>query len=91
MNLKKITKNLSSVRDSIDENGEITPEDEQALKDLVSETIAVAKNDLKDLREHGIEMPKMPIPHNDNQPLTTEQRFRLSLMEKTGTGSFEIH
>lgn len=91
MNLKKVTKRLSTVRDSISENGEVTAEDEQALKDLVNETIAIAKHDLKDLRGGSMNMPTMPVPHNDNQPLTTEQRFRLSLMEKTGTGSFEIH
>ena len=90
MNLKKVTKKLSTVRDSISENGEVTAQDEQALKDLVNETIAIAKHDLKDLRS-GMNMPKMPIPHNDNLPLTTEQRFRLSLTKKTGTGSQEIH
>ncbi len=90
MNIKKITKKLSSVRDSIRDNGEVAAQDEQALKDLVNETISIAKRDLKNLRA-GMDMRQMPIPHNDNLPLTTEQRFRLSLMEKTGTGSFEIH
>tara|TARA_B100000949_G_C14042434_1_gene350111 strand:- start:187 stop:402 length:216 start_codon:yes stop_codon:yes gene_type:complete len=33
----------------------------------------------------------MPRPENDNTPLTSEQKFRLRLMEKTGTGSTSIH
>jgi hypothetical protein len=33
----------------------------------------------------------MPQPENDNTPLTSEQKFRLRLMEKTGTGSLSIH
>jgi hypothetical protein len=33
----------------------------------------------------------MPQPENDNTPLTSEQKFRLRLMEKTGTGSTSIH
>lgn len=33
----------------------------------------------------------MPLPENDNKPLGSEQKFRLRLMEKTGTGSTSIH
>lgn len=33
----------------------------------------------------------MPKPENDNKPLTVEQKFRLRLVEKTGTGSTLIH
>ncbi len=33
----------------------------------------------------------IPRPENDNAPLSAEQKFRLRLMEKTGTGSISVH
>lgn len=90
MNLKKVTKKLSKVRDSIRDNGEISLEDEQILKSLIGDTIDIAQSDLKDLPPKIVNR-HMPLPENDNTPLTTEQRFRLRLMEKTGTGSVSVH
>ena len=90
MNLKKVTKKLSKVRDSIRDKGEITLEDEQILKSLIGDTINVAQSDLQELPKK-ITGRQMPLPENDNKPLTTEQKFRLRLMEKTGTGSVSIH
>ncbi|NQZ14745.1 MAG: hypothetical protein HRT94_07985 [Alphaproteobacteria bacterium] len=88
MNLKKVTKKLAKVRDSIREHGGVTPEDEQALKDLVNQTISIAKDELNNLPQKEY---TLPVPHNDNRPLSSDQRFRLSLVEKTGTGSSSVH
>lgn len=90
MNLKKVTQKLAKVRDSILENGAITPEDEMTLKSLIGDTITVAQKDLPKLPKK-ITGRLMPYAENDNKPLTTEQKFRLRLMEKTGTGSSSIH
>jgi len=88
MSLKKVTKKLSAVRDSIKENGAVTVEDEKALKELVRETLALSN---QSRAPKTPKMPTMPKAHNDNKPLTPDQRYRLSLIEKTGTGSTEIH
>lgn len=89
MNLKNVAKKLSKVRDSIREHGGVSQEDEKALKKLVQETIGCAKEELSHLANH--KQYALPKPHNDNQPLNQDQRFRLSLMEKTGTGSLSVH
>lgn len=90
MNLKKVTKKLAKVRDSIRENGEISAENEEILRSLIGDTINIAQSDLQNLPNKMINR-QMPLPENDNTPLTSEQKFRLRLMEKTGTGSVSIH
>lgn len=89
MNLKRITHKLSKIRDNTRENGSLSEEDVMLLKDLLGDTIALAHEDLKNLPKNI--SPYLPTPHNDNSCLTTEQKFRLRLMEKTGTGSISIH
>ena len=87
MAFRTLQKKLTFLRDSIRDNGHISAEDQETLRDLVKETISTGQTELKKL-------PKkfdMPVPNNDNQPLTTDQRFRLKLIEKTGTGSASIH
>ena len=90
LKLKKVTEKLSKVRDSISDNGNISPENEQILKSLIGDTIDIAQKDLKKL-PNSMRSRFMPMPENDNKELTTEQKFRLRLMEKTGTGSSSIH
>lgn len=90
MNLKKVTKKLSEVRDNIRKNGKMSSEDKASLKSLVGDTITIAQSDLKKL-PNKIKYRQMPLAENDNTPLTTEQKFRLRLMEKAGSGSVSIH
>ena len=80
MNLKKVTKKLTAVRDSILENGSLTDKDESVLKTMIADEITVKQNRFR-----------TPVALNDNKPLSAEQQFRLRLMEKTGTGSTAIH
>lgn len=90
MNLKKITNALTKVRDNIDDHGgEMTEADEDLLYELLKDTIDFAQDDLKALPKN-IE-PFLPIPNNDNSELSSEQKYRLRLIEKTGTGSASIH
>lgn len=90
LKLKKITEKLAQVRDHITENGEISAENERILKSLIGDTLTIAQSDLKNL-PNKMRNRHMPTPENDNKPLSTEQKFRLRLMEKTGTGSHSIH
>jgi len=79
MNIKKITKKLSKARDEITEKEEISYEIKQALEGMVK-----AQND-----------NKSPINFEpktlSGRILTDDQRHRLRLIEKTGTGSNAIH
>ncbi len=90
MNIKKINSKLSEIRDNTEENEYISEEDRIDLLSLVHETITEAQAGEKDTLPKNIS-PYLPIANNDNKPLTTEQKFRLRLMEKTGTGSASIH
>ncbi len=90
LKLKKVTEKLSKVRDSLSENGEISKENQEILKSLIGDTIEIAQKDLKKL-PNSMRSRFMPTAENDNTPLTSEQKYRLSLIEKTGTGSASIH
>lgn len=90
MNLKKVTKKLSQVRDNLLSGNEISDEDEQILRSLLGDTLDVDQSDLKRVPD-SMKNRQMPMPENDNTPLTSEQKFRLRLMEKTGTCSVSIH
>jgi polyhydroxyalkanoate synthesis regulator phasin len=90
MKLKTVTKKLSQVRDNIRDKGSISAEDEKILRSLIGDTIQIAQEDLQNL-PNRLKNRTMPLAENDNTPLTTEQKFRLRLMEKTGTGSASIH
>lgn len=89
MNFKKINKALSGVRDNISASGKVTEADRQALQELVEETIQSSPAELRDLPRKIT--GRIGFPENDNAPLTAEQRYKLRLMEKTGTGSTAIH
>ncbi len=90
LKLKKVTEKLAKVRDSLTDKTEISAENEEILKSLIGDTIDIAQKDLPSL-PNSIRSRFMPKPENDNTPLSTEQKFRLRLMEKTGTGSSSIH
>lgn len=90
LKLKKVTEKLAKVRDSLANDTEISTENEEILKSLIGDTIDIAQEDLKTL-PNSMRARLMPQADNDNTPLTSEQKFRLCLMEKTGTGSSSIH
>ncbi len=90
LKLKKVTEKLSKVRDNICDNGSISAENEEILRALIGDTIDIAHKDLPKL-PNKMKTRTMPLAENDNTPLNTEQKFRLRLMEKTGTGSISIH
>lgn len=69
---------------------DITDAEAEELRKLIGDTIGIAQADLETL-PRPMTNRYMPKPENDNTPLTTEQKFRLRLMEKTGTGSLSIH
>lgn len=90
LKLKKVTEKLSKVRDSLSENAEISEENQEILKSLIGDTLDIAQADLKRL-PNSMRSRFMPIAENDNVALTSEQKYRLRLIEKTGTGSASIH
>lgn len=90
LKLKKVTEKLAKVRDSLCEKSALSAEDEATLKSLLGETLYMAQDELQKM-PNSIRARYMPLAENDNTALTPEQKFRLRLMEKTGTGSTSIH
>lgn len=90
MKLKKVTEKLSKVRENLCDKGSISKEDEEILRSLLGDTLNLAHEDLLKL-PHSVRSRNMPMPENDNSLLTSEQKFRLRLIEKTGTGSMSVH
>ncbi len=90
MNIKKINKKLSKIRDNVLDTDHISEEDKADLLSLVQEAIMQSKADEQNKLPKDIS-PYLPIADNDNKVLTTEQKFRLRLIEKTGTGSSYVH
>lgn len=89
MNIKKINNKLSQIRENSIDSDYISEEDRMDLLTLVHETIMEAQAS-KQATPKDISL-YLPIADNDNKPLTTEQKFRLRLMEKTDSGSASIH
>ncbi len=89
MSFKKITKALSDVRNNIRVTGEVTMSDRQALQELVEETIKASPDELKALPRKVT--GRIAFPGNDNKMLTPDQRYKLRIIEKTGTGSTSVH
>ena len=93
MNLKKITRTLSRIRKNVRETGDITPEDEDILRDMLGAQLAEFfenDNDNDNNSQTMVEMPELSAD-NDNAVLNRDQKYRLGLIEKSDSGSYAIH
>jgi len=90
MNIKKITQKLSKIRDNTLDNDYICDEDRDDLLEMVHDALLEEHPEFVEEAKRNI-VHFTPLPGNDNSDLTTDQKFRLRLMEKTGTGSASIH
>lgn len=91
MDFKDIQDKLKTLRDRIRAEGHITPESEAELKEILSSTLISADNEIKAIQSK-ITTQMAVRAGNDNKPnLTEDQLRRLSIIEKTGTGSYVTH
>lgn len=92
MDLKTINKQLKILHEKIKQQGHLSPSDEQELQALMEETLHEASSQIETVQEQLQMTGRISIqPGNDNRSLSPDQLFRLSLMEKTGTGSNLVH
>lgn len=89
MDLKEIQKKLKDLRDRIRNDGCITPESQQELKSLLSDTLVTANDELTAIQQR-LNTTLTLRAGNDNV-LSDEQKKRLRIIEKTGTGSHAVH
>ncbi len=89
MDIKDIQKKLAALRDRIRAEGQISPDSEMELKNILNDTLASANHELTSIQNKLTATMAMRAG-NDN-PLSDEQKKRLRLVEKTGTGSEMVH
>lgn len=89
MDLKEIQQRLKELRDLIRAEGSVSPDNEARLKSILSDTLATANNELNTI-QNKLNATMAMRAGNDNA-LSDEQKKRLRIVEKTGTGSQAIH
>lgn len=91
MNLKEIQEKLKLLRDRIQAEGSISSASEKELKSILNDALFSAHTELQELQD-TLTMQMALKAGNDNKPaLSEEQLRRLSIIEKTGTGSHVVH
>ncbi len=90
MDLKAIHKQLKLLHDKIKKQGHMSATDEQELKSLMQETLTTASTEIDSI-QNGLKRQMTFGTANANRPLNSDQIARLSIVEKTGTGSNLIH
>ena len=89
MDIKDIQAKLKELRDRIKQDGHISPLSEQQLKDILNDTLISANGELATIQQRL--NTKMTIRAGNDNILSDDQKKRLRIIEKTGTGSYAVH
>lgn len=90
MSLKDVQQKLKDLRDRIRADGKLSPGIERELQELLSETLTSANDEISALQDK-LNATLSFRAGNDNATLSDEQKRRLRIVEKTGTGSEAVH
>lgn len=89
MDIKDIQAKLKELRDRIKEDGHISANSEQQLKDILNDTLISANDELATIQKRL--NTKMAMRAGNDNALSDDQKKRLRIIEKTGTGSLAVH
>ena len=89
MDLKDIQIKLKELRDRIKDEGGISEISEQELKAILNDTLLSANTELSTI-QNRLNATMAMRAGNDNV-LSDDQKKRLRIIEKTGTGSYAVH
>ena len=89
MDFKDIRQKLKDLRDRIQADGCISAASEQELKAILNDTLVTASDELTSI-QHKLTATLAMRAGNDNV-LSDDQKKRLRIVEKTGTGSLAVH
>lgn len=89
MNLKEIQTKLKALRDQIKKDGHVSDDAEEQLRAILNDTLVTANDELANI-QNKLNATLAMRAGNDND-LTPEQKKRLRILEKTGTGSHAVH
>ena len=98
MNLKFLEQKLKTLRDRIRSEGRLTRQDERELKALLEHALTAADENTTETESPFGRILAKQSALNDNHllnskpaTLTPDQKARLMIVEKVGTGSMSIH
>jgi hypothetical protein len=89
MDIKDIQEKLKQLRDRIKDEGCISPAAELELKTILNDTLVSANNELSTIQERL--SATMAMRAGNDNTLSDDQKKRLRIVEKTGTGSHAVH
>lgn len=89
MDMKDIQKKLKDLRDRIREEGSISHDSEKELRLILEDTLVSANSELNVIQMKLTTALSLRAG-NDNL-LSDDQKSRLRIIEKTGTGSHAVH
>lgn len=89
MDIKDIQAKLKELRDRIKKDGHISPASEQQLKDILNDTLISANDKLATIQQRL--NTKMTMRAGNDNVLSDDQKKRLRMIEKAGTGSYAVH
>ncbi len=91
MDLKDIQKKLQTLRDRIRADGRISADSEEQLKNILNDTLTSAHQELSTIQNKLTATMSIRAGNDNQTKLSDDQKHRLRLMEKTGTGSDMVH
>jgi LPS O-antigen subunit length determinant protein (WzzB/FepE family) len=89
MDLSDTKKKLQALRDRIKAEGKLSSEGEKELQSILDDAILSASEELNELQEKLNDA--LAVRTSNKSPLSEEQKSKLKIIEKTGTGSREVH
>jgi hypothetical protein len=89
MNLKDIQKKLKTLRDRIKDEGSISASSEAELRSILNDTLITANDELLAIQDKL--NTQLSLRAGNDNVLSDEQKKRLRIIEKTGTGSYAVH
>lgn len=92
MDFKDIQEKLQNLRDRIKAEGRISDASEAELKAILDSTLHTADQEIKAIQTKiTAQMAVRAGNDNNTAELSEDQMRRLSIIEKTGTGSYVVH
>jgi len=89
MDIKDIQQKLKELRDRIKDEGRISPDSEAQLKMILNDTLISANDELTAIQDRL--SATMALRAGNDNALSDDQKKRLRIIEKTGTGSHAVH
>lgn len=89
MDLKDIQQKLKTIRDRIRDEGRVSSATEAELKSILTDTLVTANDEMTAIQNKLT--AQLSLRAGNDNALSDDQKKRLRIVEKIGTGSRSIH